>query len=878
MQITTIKIYGFGQFHETTVKLNREFQLIYGPNEAGKSTLVAFIASLLFGFETAKHRYAMYQPKSGALYGGELKFKHHDHDYWLKRVAGPHGGSVTFRDLTADETLDKAALTDLLRPVDKDLFYQIFCFGERELQAVDQLDRFELVQRIQRIGAVGSDNWIGLTKQLARESDALYKPRGRVQPLAKLLREYDALTQEVQTAKQAYQSYQKLMAQQAEGETALAELQQRVVDQQQKLAELQQLVTNYPDFVTYQQLMQQTDSTSHRLSTTDWQTFTKLTAQRNQLQSALDQTEVALADSEAIQPDFEVMAVYQAHQSQIKTLAAQLPQLRELTNTATTQEAQQLASFRQRYGEQIVMARPFSAIDQPRISRLIAAQQANQTKQAAIEQQRRDHQQTFSRLSDQATASRGGISVKWLGAGVVIALLSVLILTGWLKSLGGVAGLLVAAYGIFHPMLQQNGQSAIDAQLTLLSRQLDGDRQQLGDLAGELAELTTQLTEVERHYQLGAYSVDQWLAMQADLQQVSQLQRTIARRQQQRQSGDAELQRYFEQWQFAAPVLQLQGTATQKLMQITNFVAAAEDQVNRSQAQVSERQRLQHVQQDYQQQLTASQKTLQAFLKTANVTTTEAFERQYQASQQAQQRETQLTAVKQRLSESERQRLAQFDSVAAIEAAVETAKAQLQSLMTKRDGQLEQQSEHAYAIEKKGHSVAYQQLLQRRADLEAEIERMTDDWLTNQLLIKWIDQTLVNASQGRQPQILKAVQQFFAVLTDQRYQQVTFTDETVQVTRADGIVFDVGELSSGTAEQLYVALRLAFTQVMADQIQLPMIVDDSFVNFDRQRTARAVKLLTEMGNGQVLYLTANADNLAFVAADQTLNLTNLAVK
>lgn len=65
---------------------------------------------------------------------------------------------------------------------------------------------------------------------------------------------------------------------------------------------------------------------------------------------------------------------------------------------------------------------------------------------------------------------------------------------------------------------------------------------------------------------------------------------------------------------------------------------------------------------------------------------------------------------------------------------------------------------------------------------------------------------------------------------------------------------------------------------MADQIQLPMIVDDSFVNFDRQRTARAVKLLTEMGNGQVLYLTANADNLAFVAADQTLNLTNLAVK
>lgn len=877
MQISTIKIYGFGQFHDTTIKLNQQFQLIYGPNEAGKSTLVAFIASLLFGFETAKHRYAMYQPKSGAMYGGELTFSHQAHHYWLKRVAGPHGGTVTFRDLTTDVTLDKDALTDLLRPVDKALFYQIFCFGERELQAVDQLDRFELVQRIQRIGAVGSDNWIGLTKQLARDSEALYKPRGRIQPLAKLLREYDSLTQEVQTAKQAYPDYQKLVMQQAEGERALEDAQQRVTAQQQQLADLQQLVTRYPDFVTYQQLAQQTGSTTQQLSATDWQQFTKLTAQRDQLKTALAQTTTAL-ESMTVESDTEVMTVYQAHQAQIKTLATQLPHLQELVDTSTTQEAQQLATFRQRYGEQVVMARPFSAIDQPRISRLIAAQQANQTKQSAVEQQRQEHQAAFSRLSDQATASRGGISVKWLGAGVVIALVSVLILTGWLKSLGGVTGLLVAAYGIFHPMLQQNGQSAIDAQLTLLSRQLDGDRQQLADLAGELAELTTQLTEVERHYHLSAYPVNEWLAMQADLQQVSRLQRTILQRQQQQQAGEKALQRFVDQWQFAAPVLQLQGSLAQQLTQITTFVATVQDLVAQNQAQSSEQERLEHVQRDYQQQLAASQQALQSFLQTVNVPTATDFERLYQMSQRAQQREAQLTSLKQRLSESQRRQLAQFDSLTAIESAVEAAKTDLQELMTKRDGQLKRQSERTYALEKKGHSAAYQQLLQRQADLETEIEQVTDDWLTNQLLIKWIDQTLVNASQGRQPQILKAVQRFFALLTDQRYEQVTFTDETVQVTRADGVIFDVGELSSGTAEQLYVALRLAFTQVMADQIQLPMIVDDSFVNFDRQRTARAVNLLTEMGTGQVLYLTANDNNLALVAPDQTLNLMDLAVK
>lgn len=41
MRINQLTIYGFGKFHDTQVQFDAQLQVIYGPNEAGKTTLVA---------------------------------------------------------------------------------------------------------------------------------------------------------------------------------------------------------------------------------------------------------------------------------------------------------------------------------------------------------------------------------------------------------------------------------------------------------------------------------------------------------------------------------------------------------------------------------------------------------------------------------------------------------------------------------------------------------------------------------------------------------------------------------------------------------------------------------------------------------------------
>src|ERR1700690_3047693 len=52
MRIDEIAVDGFGVFHARRSEPAPGLTLIRGANEAGKSTLLAFIRSILFGFET----------------------------------------------------------------------------------------------------------------------------------------------------------------------------------------------------------------------------------------------------------------------------------------------------------------------------------------------------------------------------------------------------------------------------------------------------------------------------------------------------------------------------------------------------------------------------------------------------------------------------------------------------------------------------------------------------------------------------------------------------------------------------------------------------------------------------------------------------------
>ena len=51
MKILSLHIEGFGKFHDLDISFKDGLNVVYGKNEAGKSTLHTFIRGMLFGIE-----------------------------------------------------------------------------------------------------------------------------------------------------------------------------------------------------------------------------------------------------------------------------------------------------------------------------------------------------------------------------------------------------------------------------------------------------------------------------------------------------------------------------------------------------------------------------------------------------------------------------------------------------------------------------------------------------------------------------------------------------------------------------------------------------------------------------------------------------------
>lgn len=110
--------------------------------------------------------------------------------------------------------------------------------------------------------------------------------------------------------------------------------------------------------------------------------------------------------------------------------------------------------------------------------------------------------------------------------------------------------------------------------------------------------------------------------------------------------------------------------------------------------------------------------------------------------------------------------------------------------------------------------------------------------------------------------LLTRASYFFSKLTCQRYAALTTGfDERGKVIllgrRNTGVEITVDEMSEGTRDQLYLALRLAAIEQQLDRSEpLPLIVDDLFVNFDDDRAAAGFEILAELAEKtQVVFFT-----------------------
>jgi uncharacterized protein YhaN len=151
------------------------------------------------------------------------------------------------------------------------------------------------------------------------------------------------------------------------------------------------------------------------------------------------------------------------------------------------------------------------------------------------------------------------------------------------------------------------------------------------------------------------------------------------------------------------------------------------------------------------------------------------------------------------------------------------------------------------------------------ADRQAAFSEMTDvaeDYVSVRSAVLLLQWAVERYRREKQAPLLKRAGELFSVLTGASFVdlQLEFDEQDkmhLAGVRENGRTVPVSGLSTGTADQLYLALRIAAVEDFLDHgTALPFVADDLFINFDDDRAAAGFEVLSELAKKtQVLFFT-----------------------
>lgn len=156
MRINDIQVDGFGVWKGLVVDgLSENMTVFYGQNEAGKTTLMQFVRSALFGY-CAERRKKYIPPVYGGLAGGSLHVITPHSDYEIQRHIDPNRITDPTGDLSVIDAKDgtvhgRATLGNVLHDVDELIFNNVFAIGLREIQELNTLNSTDAAEHLYKL-------------------------------------------------------------------------------------------------------------------------------------------------------------------------------------------------------------------------------------------------------------------------------------------------------------------------------------------------------------------------------------------------------------------------------------------------------------------------------------------------------------------------------------------------------------------------------------------------------------------------------------------------------------------------------------------------------------------------------------------------------
>lgn len=119
------------------------------------------------------------------------------------------------------------------------------------------------------------------------------------------------------------------------------------------------------------------------------------------------------------------------------------------------------------------------------------------------------------------------------------------------------------------------------------------------------------------------------------------------------------------------------------------------------------------------------------------------------------------------------------------------------------------------------------------------------------------------------------ISEIFAQITGGKYKRVLLTENFEIYLDTGEKYLQLYQVSYGTAEQVYLALRLACTTILCQEEELPLIFDETFAMYDEKRLIQALKYISQRKSQVILFSSNKREIQALEKAGIPFSLSKL---
>ena len=220
MKIKQLKINSFGKLKDKEITLKDNINILFGKNEAGKSTIIKYIVNSIYGISKNKKGkeysdFEKYQPWSGEEFSGRLSYELDDGtQYEIYRdfkKKNPKIFNESMEDISNQFPIDKSAGNQFFYAqtnVDEELFLSTLVANQQEVR-LQKTEQSVLIQKIANLVGTGDDNTsyrIAMDRINRRQLDEIGTTRSREKPINII----DKKIAELQQEKSNLEKYENL--------------------------------------------------------------------------------------------------------------------------------------------------------------------------------------------------------------------------------------------------------------------------------------------------------------------------------------------------------------------------------------------------------------------------------------------------------------------------------------------------------------------------------------------------------------------------------------------------------------------------------------------------------------------------------------------